>query len=517
MSTPTSAVTAPAPVPALFTGAKTSTSLRDRLAAQTLADGHRPTDAARPCADDGRPPLAAPPHLADTPVAAHAGLPDERPVNAASGDENEHEAMGQALFCALSVLPTPPPPPPRQSAPLGRVGLANAATASPDRPHPVPNAVHDTVTERSPVLHAAMCRPSRSTVSWLPSVAAEPIAHRGGANAGLRGSHRVVATVSSIPMPHMHGAEVAHVAPMSALHGQVASATARAEPMPAPVPVAPVTTTAVPVAPVTTNAVPVAPVTTNAVPVAPVTTTAVPVAPVTTTAVPVAPVTTTAVPVAPVTTTAVPVAPVTTTAVPAAPVTTTAVPAAPVTTTAVPAAPVTTTAVPVAPATAKPAAQAATLPPGPAHPGGPAAAAGRSPAPRRFEPADVQPYTASHRAAASTRTTAPAATAQQHNEQTTARTTEHALPAAAVDTSTRITVPFTSYGPGHQVTAQWGGATVGLRLHSSSERSHRAVVVAVEQSGVPGHEGLQVEATRSMDDDTPSPRRQHLLPHEEEA
>ena len=447
MSTPTSAVTAPAPVPALFTGAKTSTSLRDRLAAQTLADGHRPTDAARPCADDGRPPLAAPPHLADTPVAAHAGLPDERLVNAASGDENEHEAMGQALFCALSVLPTPPPPPPRQSAPLGRVGLANAATASPDRPHPVPNAVHDTVTERSPVLHAAMRRPSRSTVSWLPSVAAEPIAHRGGANAGLRGSHRVVATVSSIPMPHMHGAEVAHVAPMSALHGQVASATARAEPMPAPVPVAPVTTTAVTVAPVTKTAVPVAPVTT----------------------------------------------------------------------TAVPAAPVTTTAVPVAPATAKPAAQAATLPPGPAHPGAPAAATGRPPAPRRFEPADLQPYTASHRAAASTRTTAPAATAQQHNEQTTARTTERALPAAAVDTSTRITVPFTSYGPGHQVTAQWGGGTVGLRLHSSSERSHRAVVVAVEQSGVPGHEGLQVEATRSMDDDTSSPRRQHLLPHEEEA
>jgi len=506
-------VTAPAPVPALFTGAKTSTSLRDRLAAQTLADGHRPTDAARPCADDGRTPLAAPPHLADTPVAAHAGLPDERlvnaasgdenvheaiadgqrptdaarpcaddgrpplaasphladtpmaahvglpderPVNAASGDENEHEAMGHALFCALSVLPTPPPP--RQSAPLGRVGLVNAATASPDRPHPVPNAVHDTVTERSPVLQAAMRRPSRSTVSWLPSVVAEPMAHRGGADAGLRGSHRVVATVSSIPTPHVHGAEVAHVAPMSALHGQVASAIARAGPMPAPVPVAPVTTTAVPAAPVTTTAVPMAPVTTTAVPVAPVTTTAVPVAPVTTTAVPVAPVTTT-----------------------------------------------------------KPAAQAATLPPGPAHPGAPAAATGRPPAPRRFEPADLQPYTASHRAAASTRTTAPAATAQQHNEQTTARTTERALPAAAVDTSTRITVPFTSYGPGHQVTAQWGGGTVGLRLHSSSERSHRAVVVAVEQSGVPGHEGLQVEATRSMDDDTPSPRRQHLLPHEEEA
>lgn len=435
MSTPTSAVTAPAPVPALFTGAKTSTSLRDRLAAQTLADGRRPTDAARPCADDGRPPLAAPPHLADTPVAANAGLPDERPVNAASGDENEHEAMGQALFCALSVLPTPPPP--RQSAPLGRVGLADAATASPDRPHPVPNAVHDTVTERSPVLQAAMRRPSRSTVSWLPSVAAEPMAHRGAANAGLRDSHRVVATVSSIPMPHVHGAEVAHVAPMSALHGQVASAIARAEPMPAPVPAAPVTTTAVPVAPVTT--------------------------------------------------------------------------------TAVPAALDTPTPVPAAPATAKPAAQAATLPPGPAHPGAPAAATGRPPAPRRFEPADLQPYTASHRAAASTRTTAPAATAQQHNEQTTARTTERALPAAAVDTSTRITVPFTSYGPGHQVTAQWGGGTVGLRLHSSSERSHRAVMVAVEQSGVPGHECLQVEATRSMDDDTPSPRRQHLLPHEEEA
>jgi hypothetical protein len=492
MSTPTSAVTAPAPVPALFTGAKTSTSLRDRLAAQTLADGHRPTDAARPCADDGRPPLAAPPHLADTPVAAHAGLPDERlvnaasgdenvheaiadgqrptdaarpcaddgrpplaapphladtpmaahvglpderPVNAASGDENEHEAMGHALFCALSVLPTPPPP--RQSAPLGRVGLVNAATASPDRPHPVPNAVHDTVTDRSPVLQAAMRRPSRSTVSWLPSVVAEPMAHRGGADAGLRGSHRVVATVSSIPTPHVHGAEVAHVAPMSALHGQVASAIARAEPMPAPVPAAPVTTTAVPVAPVTM--------------------------------------------------------------------------------TAVPAALDTPTPVPAAPATAKPAAQAATLPPGPAHPGAPAAATGRPPAPRRFEPADLQPYTASHRAATSTRTTAPAATAQQHNEQTTARTTERALPAAAVDTSTRITVPFTSYGPGHQVTAQWGGGTVGLRLHSSSERSHRAVVVAVEQSGVPGHEGLQVEATRSMDDDTPSPRRQHLLPHEEEA
>ena len=492
MSTPTSAVTAPAPVPALFTGAKTSTSLRDRLAAQTLADGHRPTDAARPCADDGRPPLAAPPHLADTPVAAHAGLPDERlvnaasgdenvheaiadgqrptdaarpcaddgrpplaapphladtpmaahvglpderPVNAASGDENEHEAMGHALFCALSVLPTPPPP--RQSAPLGRDGLADAATASPDRPHPVPNAVHDTVTERSPVLQAAMRRPSRSTVSWLPSVVAEPMAHRGGAHAVLRGSHRVVATVSGIPMPHVGGSGVAHVGPMNAVHGQAASAIARAEPMPAPVPVAPVTPTAVP--------------------------------------------------------------------------------AAPVTPTAVPAAPVTPTAVPAAPDTPTPAAQAATVPLGPVHPDGPAAATGRPPALRRFEPADVQPSTASHRAAASTRTAAQAATAQHHNEQTTARMTERALPAAPVDTSTRITVPFTSYGPGHQVTAQWGGGTPGLRLHSSSERSHRAVVVAVEQSGVPGHEGLQVEATRSMDDDTPSPRRQHLLPHEEEA
>lgn len=411
MSIPTSAVTARAPMPALFTGAKNSTSLRERLAAQALADGQRPNDAAAACADDGRAPLAAPPlHLTDNPVAENVGLPDERPVDAASGDENEHDAMGQALFCALAVLPTPPPP--RQSAPLGRVGLVNAATASSDRPHPAPSAVHHSVTERSPVLQAAMRRASRSAVSSLPSVAAEPTAHRGGANAVLRGSHRVVAAVSGIPMPHARGSEVAHEGPMSAVHGQAASAIARAEPMPAPVPAAPVTTTPVP----------------------------------------------------------------------------------------------------AAPATARPAA----LPAGPAHPGAPAAAMGRPPAPRRFEPVDVQPHMASHRAAASIRTTAPAATAQHHNEQTTARTTERAFPAAAVDTSTRITVPFTRYGPGHQVTAQWGGGMAGLRLHSSSERSHRAVVVAVEQSGVPGHEGVQVEATRSMDDDTPSPRRQHLLPHEEE-
>lgn len=86
-----------------------------------------------------------------------------------------------------------------------------------------------------------------------------------------------------------------------------------------------------------------------------------------------------------------------------------------------------------------------------------------------------------------------------------------------IDTSTRVTVQFTGYGAGHQVTAQWGGGIEGLRLRSSSEQSHRAVSAALDAGSLPGRDHAQVEASRDASDQTGSRPRRWYRPDEETA
>ncbi|MGE6332977.1 hypothetical protein [Stenotrophomonas sp. NPDC077659] len=145
-------------------------------------------------------------------------------------------------------------------------------------------------------------------------------------------------------------------------------------------------------------------------------------------------------------------------------------------------------------------------------PEAPAKIAART-ATRRVEPGDAPPPQVPQRAATPAR--APLQTPSHDSRRTASQAAATAGSAPVVDTGTRITVPFTRYGPGHQVTAHWGGGSAGLRLHSSSERSHRAVVAALEQHGVPGH--TQVEASHGMGDDTPSRGGPRYLPPEEDA
>ena len=69
------------------------------------------------------------------------------------------------------------------------------------------------------------------------------------------------------------------------------------------------------------------------------------------------------------------------------------------------------------------------------------------------------------------------------------------------DASTRITVPFASYGPGHHVTASWGGQLPGLRVRSSSERSHSAVVAALDAGMLPGRDHARIDALHDSGDE----------------
>ncbi|GAB3067084.1 hypothetical protein [Stenotrophomonas tumulicola] len=78
-------------------------------------------------------------------------------------------------------------------------------------------------------------------------------------------------------------------------------------------------------------------------------------------------------------------------------------------------------------------------------------------------------------------------------------------PVATISKSTTITVPFTAYGPGHQVTAIWtpaafpGMASQPLLIRSSSEMGHRAVGMAIAAGLTPQGGHWQIEATRETD------------------
>lgn len=79
------------------------------------------------------------------------------------------------------------------------------------------------------------------------------------------------------------------------------------------------------------------------------------------------------------------------------------------------------------------------------------------------------------------------------------------MPTATTSTVTTITVPFTAYGPGHQVTAIWtpvafpGMASQPLLIRSSSEMGHRAVGMAIAAGLTPQGGHWQIEATRETD------------------
>lgn len=85
------------------------------------------------------------------------------------------------------------------------------------------------------------------------------------------------------------------------------------------------------------------------------------------------------------------------------------------------------------------------------------------------------------------------------------------------DTSTRVTVPFASYGPGHQVTAIWGAAGMaGIQVRSSSERGHQAVVSALEAGMFPGDGRGQVQASRDAGEEGQPRQRPRHEPQEED-
>jgi len=79
---------------------------------------------------------------------------------------------------------------------------------------------------------------------------------------------------------------------------------------------------------------------------------------------------------------------------------------------------------------------------------------------------------------------------------------------AMISKATTITVPFTAYGPGHQVTAIWtpvafpGMASQSLQpllIRSSSEMGHRAVGMAIAAGLTPQGGHWQIEATQETD------------------
>lgn len=82
---------------------------------------------------------------------------------------------------------------------------------------------------------------------------------------------------------------------------------------------------------------------------------------------------------------------------------------------------------------------------------------------------------------------------------------------------TRVTVPFASFGPGHQVTAQWGAGSPRLLLSSTSERSHQAISAALQAGGPPGMAALPVEASLGSGDEAPSRGRQYPSADEDAA
>ena len=84
-----------------------------------------------------------------------------------------------------------------------------------------------------------------------------------------------------------------------------------------------------------------------------------------------------------------------------------------------------------------------------------------------------------------------------------------------------VSVPFSSWGPGHQVTASWIPAAVPgqlppMTLRSSSESAQRAIGSALADSDLSAPGSLQLTAADSADDGTSERRQAHPVPEDEE-
>lgn len=96
------------------------------------------------------------------------------------------------------------------------------------------------------------------------------------------------------------------------------------------------------------------------------------------------------------------------------------------------------------------------------------------------------------------------------------------LPPAAMQRMATVSVPFSSWGPGHRVTASWlPGASGGLPaapvfLRSSSDNAQRAIgaALAADEGMILGH--LQVIAADAPEDGTSEHRAARHLPEDEE-
>lgn len=87
--------------------------------------------------------------------------------------------------------------------------------------------------------------------------------------------------------------------------------------------------------------------------------------------------------------------------------------------------------------------------------------------------------------------------------------------------TTTVSVAFSSYGPGHTVTASWSSAPTGwampaLVVRSNSEQGHRAVANALSQGITPGGDGWQVQASQDVGDDGGGRHRHAPQPEDEE-
>jgi hypothetical protein len=86
---------------------------------------------------------------------------------------------------------------------------------------------------------------------------------------------------------------------------------------------------------------------------------------------------------------------------------------------------------------------------------------------------------------------------------------------------TSVSVPFSSWGPGHHVTATWVPFAVAdplpsITLRSSSDAARRAIGSALDASDPAVLGGLELAAADSADDGTSGHRRAHHVPEDDE-
>lgn len=86
---------------------------------------------------------------------------------------------------------------------------------------------------------------------------------------------------------------------------------------------------------------------------------------------------------------------------------------------------------------------------------------------------------------------------------------------------TSVSVPFSSWGPGHHVTATWVPSAVAdplpsITLRSSSDAARRAIGSALDASDPAVLGGLELAAADGADDGTSGHRRAHHVPEDDE-